>query len=131
MAAFGVCVWSLRRSVRSARTFEQEIATKVQRNELDEDEAFDIVAKRQSVVASGTARKSWLFFIVTVGIVTPFMAPLPLNIYWRPWGQMVLLICAFAFFMTVLNTAFWWAEWYASQEIVKESKAKRKHDTRK
>jgi hypothetical protein len=130
LAAFGVCVWSLRRSNRSAKRFEDEIATKVDRNELNDDEAFDIVVKRRSVVASSRAWKSWLFFLLTVGIATPFMAPLPLNVYWRPWGEMVLLICAFAFFITVLNTAFWWAEWYARRETNAESQSNTKHTKR-
>jgi hypothetical protein len=123
VAAFGVCVWSLRRSNLAAKRFEEEIATQVDRNELGDDEAFDIVVKRRSAVASSKAKRTWLFFILTVIAVTPFMAPLPLNIYWRPWGETVLLVCSFAFFMTVLNTAFWWSEWYTRREMEKESKA--------
>ena len=131
LAAFGVCVWSLRRSNLSAKHFEDEIAAKVDRGELNDDEAFEIVVKRRSVMASSRARKSGLFFLLTVGIVTPFMAPLPLNIYWRPWGQIILLICGLAFFMTVLNTAFWWTEWYARRETNPESEPNREHAKRR
>jgi hypothetical protein len=123
LAAVGVCVWSLRRSNRAAKTLEEEIATRVDRKELTDDEAFEIVVKQRSALAFSKAKKTWLFFILTVIAVTPFMAPLPLNVYWSPWGQTVLLVCVFAFFMTVLNTAFWWSEWYTRRQMEKESKA--------
>ena len=71
---------------------------------------------------SAKAKKTWLFFILTVVVVAPFMSPLPLNVFWRPWSQTVLLVCGFAFFMTVLNTAFWWSEWSGRREMEKEAK---------
>ena len=92
------------------------------RNELSDDEALDIVVKRRSFVAASKAKKTWLFFILTIIALTPFMAPFPLNVYWRPWGEIFLLICALAFFMTVLNTAFWFREWYGRREMEKELK---------
>jgi hypothetical protein len=74
LAATGVCVWSLRRSNLTARGFEDEIAGKVDRNELSGAEAFDLVVKRGSAIASSKARKTWLFFILTIAALTPFMA---------------------------------------------------------
>lgn len=92
------------------------------RNELSDDEAIDIIVKQRSLVAATKAKKTWLFFILTIIAVTPFMAPFPLNVYWRPWGEIFLLICALGFFMTVLNTAFWFSEWHARREMEKESR---------
>jgi hypothetical protein len=117
------CIWSLRRSNLAAKRFEEEITRKVDRSELSDDQAFDIVVKRRSMIACSKAKKTWLFFILTVMAVAPFMSPLPLNVYWRPWGQTVLLVCGFAFFMTVLNTAFRWSESSTRREMEKESKA--------
>ena len=99
------------------------MAKKLDQQDLSEDEAFAMVVKQRYSTISIRAKKTWMFFILTVIAATPFMAPFPLNLYWRPWGQRVLLVCGFAFFMTVLNTAFWWSEWHTRRKMEKESEA--------
>jgi hypothetical protein len=122
LVAFGACIWWLRRFNLAQNRFEEDLAARVDRSELSDDSAIDIMVKQRSLIAARKAKNTWLFFVLTIVAVTPFLAPFPLNVYWRPWGQIVLLICAFTFFMTVLNTAFWFSEWYGRREMEKELK---------
>jgi hypothetical protein len=123
LAALGVCLWKLRRSNRAAAALEEHLAARVDRKELTDDEAFDIMVRHRSASAATVAKMTWLFFIFTVAVTAPFMAPFPLNAYWSPWGQLALLICLFAFGMTILNTTFWWIEWRTRRQIEKEAKS--------
>lgn len=52
--------------------------------------------------AKRKARNSLVALLLTVGISVPFMAGMPLNAHFRPWGQLAILACGAAFFISVL-----------------------------
>ena len=48
------------------------------------------------------------------------MVPFPLNVYFRPWGELALAFCLGTFLLLVLNSADVATEWYARRSFEKE-----------
>ena len=69
--------------------------------------------------AKRKARISLIALVVTFGFSVPFSAGMPLNAYFRPWGQLLILGCAAAFLASVMSCVFVLIAWRYKRDMEK------------
>jgi hypothetical protein len=120
IVVFAVYIRRIRSSQKAASLFDAETEAKVDREELSEDDGLLLAIRHRGKLTARKALKSLLMFVVSVAVATPFMVPFPLNVYFRPWGELALTICLGTFFLLVLDSAEVATEWFARREFEKE-----------
>lgn len=70
-------------------------------------------------IAKARATKSLLLFLSTIVISVPFSAGMPLNVYFRPWGQLAIIVSGLSFAFAVFTCSGVVITWLYKRDLAR------------
>lgn len=120
-ALIAVAVWRVRRA-KTGSTEDDEAYSGPEPTDA-EVHAAEMSIRRKTTdavqAAKRKARNSLIAFVVTFACSVPFLAGLPLNSHFRPWGQLLLITCGVSFMASVVSCVFLMNAWLYKRDMEK------------